>query len=45
LIKNGIKKIEKESYENYFKSSLTKNNNDIEKSKTRYIKKPKIYKK
>jgi transposase len=37
-IKNGIKKIRKESYENYFKSSLTKNNNDIEKSKTRYIK-------
>ena len=43
-IKNSINKISKESYINYFKSSLEKNKKDIELSKSRYIKKPKIYK-
>jgi hypothetical protein len=43
-IKNSINKISKELYVNYFKSSLEKNKKDIELSKSRYIKKPKIYK-
>ena len=45
-IKNSINKISKESYINYFKSSLEKNKKDIELSKSIsiYVKKPKIYK-
>ena len=43
-IKNSINKISKESYINYFKSSLEKNKKDIELSKSRYVRKPKIYK-
>jgi hypothetical protein len=43
-IKNSINKISKESYINYFKSSLEKNKKDIELSKSRYVKKLKIYK-
>ena len=43
-IKNSISKISKESYINYFKLSLEKNIKDIELSKSRYVKKPKIYK-
>ena len=42
-IKNSINKISKESYINYFKSSLEKNKKDIELSKSRYVRKPKIY--
>ena len=34
----------KTSIKNYFKSSLEKNKKDIELSKSRYIRKPKIYK-
>jgi transposase len=44
-IKNAIKNITKENYENYFKSSLRKTKEDIEKIKSKYNKPPKIYKK
>ena len=44
-IRNAIKNITKENYENYFKSSLRKTKEDIEKIKSKYNKTPKVYKK
>ncbi len=41
--KNGLI-LKFDDYINYFKSSLEKNKKDIELSKSRYVKKPKIYK-
>lgn len=43
-LKKAIKKISKDNLMNYFKSSLTKTQKDIEKGKTKYHKKPKVYK-
>lgn len=42
-IKNSINKISKLNLKNYFKSSLIKTKSEIEKNKSRYHKKPKIY--
>lgn len=44
-LKKSIKKISKENLKNYFTSSLSKSKKYIEESKTKYHKKPKIYKK
>ena len=43
-INKSIKNIKLKTFENYFKSSLIKTSTDIIKNKTKYIKKPKIYK-
>ena len=43
-IKNAIKKISKENLKNYFTSSLRKSKEEIDKIKSKYHKKPKIYK-
>ena len=43
-INKSIKNIKLKTFENYFKSSLIKTKDDIIKNKTKYIKKPKIYK-
>lgn len=43
-IKNAIKKISKENLKNYFKSSLRKSKEEIDKIKSKYHKKPKKYK-
>ena len=43
-IRNAIKKVSKDNFKNYFKSSLRKSKKDIEKVKTKYRKQPKIYK-
>ena len=43
-INKSIKNIKLKTFENYFKSSLIKTTDDIIKNKTKYIKKPKIYK-
>lgn len=43
-VKNSIRRITKDNFKNYFKSSLKKTKKDIEKVKTKYRKKPKIYK-
>ena len=44
-IKKSIKNISTDNLMNYFKSSLKKTKKDIEESKTKYHKEPKIYKK
>lgn len=44
-IKKSIKKISNKNLMNYFTSSLKKTKKDIEESKTKYHKEPKIYKK
>ena len=44
-IKKSIKYIELETFNNYFKSSLTKTKKDIDDIKSKYRKEPKIYKK
>jgi transposase len=44
-LRKAIKKISKENLKNYFTSSLSKSKQYIEESKTKYHKKPKIYKK
>ena len=44
-LKKAIKKVSKENMTNYFNSSLSKSKKYIEESKTKYHKKPKIYKK
>ena len=42
--KEEKKKINKSNLKNYFKSSLIKSKEEIEKIKSKYHKKPKIYK-
>ena len=43
-VKNAIKKVSKDNLKNYFKSSLKKSKEEIDKIKKKYHKKPKIYK-
>lgn len=43
-IKRAIKKISKDNLKNYFESSLQKSKEEIEKIKSKFHKKPKIYK-